>query len=58
MSEVFYVVGAKLLLAGIVRCSSCGSLLWEVGSLGRDQFRNPEEGERQLLKADTKQRLV
>jgi hypothetical protein len=38
--------------------SSCELLLWEAGSWGQGQFRNPEEGERPPLEAATKQRLV
>jgi hypothetical protein len=37
--------------------SRCEVLLWEAGSWGREQFGNPEEGERQTLEAVTR-RLV
>jgi hypothetical protein len=40
----------------LLRFSRCELLLLEADSWGREQFENPEEGERQSLEASTKQR--
>jgi hypothetical protein len=41
----------------MLQLSRCELLLWETGRWVREQFGNPEEGERPLLEAATEQRL-